>query len=1278
MSKMNWFQIATFFKHSSTVVGLFLLFMSLTSKAQIIKTSLPPLIVSTVAANSAASASSLSNELPAVLVNDLLIKCSLNSLESCDMCSLCQNGAFCKQTTKSQHNQQSTTTSNKNIRVSNTESALALLRTLIDFTCYCVPGYTGTYCQIDINECLSMPCSNNATCIDHINAYECKCPSGFGGEHCEVNLNECDSSPCMNDAKCIDLIDGYYCDCMPGYAGLTCSIDINECASQPCQNNVTCVDLINRYECNCTNTGYEGKHCENNVDDCAQVTCQHNGTCVDLLKAFACECMPGYTGKHCEIDIDECVSSPCGPNGICFQNSDETAFERRKLKQHTITEFSYSTASGYWCECEPGFTGRNCEIKINECESSPCGYNGKCVDLINAYKCLCFPGYTGINCMQNIDECSLHSPCAPQTKCVDLHPDYKSFLETLSPTALASVRNVEEDSLDPAIQLATYYCDCSDLNENLFRINGNQDIIYAGQNCTLKLNACETMKQMCMHNSTCQSVLASNALNSNAHLINMDSNANLEQDIMCTCKAGYTGKYCQYETTLRLDGTYSLSHKIASELVKNDLFHLHFDFKLRFFHKYQRSMPLLYVKSSTGELIFEVTLRREYFSIRNKQLDVDEKIAFYNSPIPKSIENEQQETEPWHSLDLIMNATIANNRAASLQLIYTVKQMHLTVARTLNNTVLFKYGMPGSFTIGKYYYAYQQQQYEDEDETTDELLDEHAATLYLNGACMRDIVLNGLYLFKENRTVDSNSKNTQVKIKYGCKRINNPCIEGVSFEQLSSSSSFSPFQTTNSSSFSYSILDTTGNADEASQIHGSSTNGSQIGADLMFNKKHLTSSSQTTCNNNSTCVYKWFDFECIECRRPFYGKMCQHESNKLVFVNTLNNQRQQSDSQRIPVSVTRSSTLTLARNRSAESISSSNDMNAFEISFKLNRLMYDASGNFSQSIQPVAPTYSYYTYNNDYYYSSQQQYGFKDDEENSFLLLRQDLAPPNRYNLIYYYLLSINSRGMLNLKKYEYKKPLNPSYAIAYNMKLIWSLTNDKVNLNERISYGPNGVKLKVKLNDKLCELSVNDTYMSRYELSTSGNIGGIHDMAWYDVYASGGFNAFNTPDRPTTSSPFFISQVSFGSFDSRNIQTSNGGGAGSGGISSGLPIKQKQGAFAVYDLKIDEHYYELRSSRSYMNSKSTLKMFVLSPSGKIVEQQSTSATSINKSKSIGNSHLFRLESATNVNVFAYKYGEIQLITEMNKNKEYCAIYVPKPIDTNNLTQTNEKRLAKF
>ena len=43
---------------------------------------------------------------------------------------------------------------------------------------YCASFVVGKDCEIDIDECASKPCMNNATCIDGRNMYTCRCQPG--------------------------------------------------------------------------------------------------------------------------------------------------------------------------------------------------------------------------------------------------------------------------------------------------------------------------------------------------------------------------------------------------------------------------------------------------------------------------------------------------------------------------------------------------------------------------------------------------------------------------------------------------------------------------------------------------------------------------------------------------------------------------------------------------------------------------------------------------------------------------------------------------------------------------------------------------------------------------------------------------------------------------------------------------------------------------------------------------------------------------------------------
>ena len=78
--------------------------------------------------------------------------------------------------------------------------------------------------DLDIDECLSSPCHNNATCNDTDGSYECTCDDGFTGNGTECNnINECpngdDTHGCHDNATCTDNNGSYECTCDDGYTG---------------------------------------------------------------------------------------------------------------------------------------------------------------------------------------------------------------------------------------------------------------------------------------------------------------------------------------------------------------------------------------------------------------------------------------------------------------------------------------------------------------------------------------------------------------------------------------------------------------------------------------------------------------------------------------------------------------------------------------------------------------------------------------------------------------------------------------------------------------------------------------------------------------------------------------------------------------------------------------------------------------------------------------------------------------------------------------------------
>ncbi|XP_072518295.1 protein crumbs homolog 2a isoform X2 [Salminus brasiliensis] len=303
----------------------------------------------------------------------------------------CQNGAICKDSINEYH-------------------------------CFCVPGYQGYNCEIDINECASRPCENNGTCVNGKDRYVCECLLGYTGTNCEVEVDECESDPCENGATCNDLVGLYTCDCARGFSGLNCEINIDECESAPCGNGGTCRDLVDSFECDCGDSGYMGDLCEEDIPECASDPCQHGATCIEGTKEYTCICWPGYEGLSCEVDVDECADAPCENGGECFEKSDSG--QQDSGQRDSGWTFSYATAAGYVCHCQPGYSGQNCSVDVDECVSEPCQNEGRCEDRVNGYTCVCMDGYTGEECEVDIDECE-SSPCQNGGVCEDLVSDYR-------------------------------------------------------------------------------------------------------------------------------------------------------------------------------------------------------------------------------------------------------------------------------------------------------------------------------------------------------------------------------------------------------------------------------------------------------------------------------------------------------------------------------------------------------------------------------------------------------------------------------------------------------------------------------------------------------------------------------------------------------------------------------------------------------------------------------------------------------------------------------------
>ena len=191
------------------------------------------------------------------------------------------------------------------------------------FTCSCHSGRHGPNClqvtteNTSLPSCLFNPCLHGGTCVQNqlVNSdYTCQCSSGFTGSDCEININDCDQNSCLNSGTCLDGIGSHVCNCTQGITGNSCEIlcplgkegefcqsTILYCSQSSCLNGGTCVEEMGNFSCLCP-PSHTGPRCELN-DDCSTTQCLNGGTCTNqAMGGSRCSCLPGFDGtNNCKL-----------------------------------------------------------------------------------------------------------------------------------------------------------------------------------------------------------------------------------------------------------------------------------------------------------------------------------------------------------------------------------------------------------------------------------------------------------------------------------------------------------------------------------------------------------------------------------------------------------------------------------------------------------------------------------------------------------------------------------------------------------------------------------------------------------------------------------------------------------------------------------------------------------------------------------------------------------------------------------------------------------------